>query len=318
MHKYTYAFAPDSPCLLDPLCIVSWIKGCTCVALCVCVSQSCLLWSHTLVRICTCIRTCMYVHLTAHVCCTTFKFTCKLGWPCAVLYECPSHCFSGLTFLLECAHASVHICMTSWLSMYGPPPWNAYMETTGASVWHCVCVCLSQPSSGHIPWLECVHASVHVYMCTWLTMCPWPHCIVTCKHGCHCVALSVCLSHASSCPTPWLEYVHTSVHVCAGETPLVGGETPLIGGERSPVRDEWPLFVAETSLIGGERHPVRGETPDWRWEISDWRWKTSSWRCDISDWRWETFDWRWETFDWRWETLCTKRVSKDKNSAITS
>ena len=38
----------------------------------------------------------------------------------------------------------------------------------------CLCValcgCHNHPTSGHIPWLECVHASVHEFMSTWLPM----------------------------------------------------------------------------------------------------------------------------------------------------
>ena len=39
----------------------------------------------------------------------------------------------------------------------------------------------------------------------------------------------VCLKHASSAPIPWLECVHASVLLYAGETPLTGDEKYLIG-----------------------------------------------------------------------------------------
>ena len=60
----------------------------TCVPLCgaKCMSQSPLLWSHTLVRMCTCISTCMHVHLTSHIWSTPFEKSCTnmcaLMWPC--------------------------------------------------------------------------------------------------------------------------------------------------------------------------------------------------------------------------------------------
>ena len=63
------------------------------------------------------------------------------------------------------------------------------------------------------PCLECVHASVHVFMSTLLPIlaqCLW---IVTLKVGCPCVSLCVCPSHPACGLTPCLECVHASVHV---------------------------------------------------------------------------------------------------------
>ena len=48
-------------------------------------------------------------------------------------------------------------------------PLHSYMQT-----WVSLCACSSQTSSGLTPWLEleCVHASVHICMCTWFPMSP--------------------------------------------------------------------------------------------------------------------------------------------------
>ena len=88
-------------------------------------------------------------------------------------------------------------------------------------VWQCVCVYLSHSASGPTPWLKCGHASVHVYMSTWLPMSAlllsketyqlqlgimW-------KPGCSCLALYVCPSHTTAGATPWLKYLHASIHV---------------------------------------------------------------------------------------------------------
>ena len=68
----------------------------------------------------------------------------------------------------------------------------------GSSVWHCIC------DPVPTPWLEYVHALVHVFMSIWLLN---PICIVTCKHGCHCVVLFL-FNQPTSSPTPPLACVY--------------------------------------------------------------------------------------------------------------
>ena len=70
---------------------------------------------------------------------------------------------------LECVHASVHEFMSTLHPMSGPPPMDSYMESW---VPLCVTVCVSQSSyfCWSTPCLECVHASVHEFMSTWLLM----------------------------------------------------------------------------------------------------------------------------------------------------
>ena len=76
------------------------------------------------------------------------------------------------------------------------------------------CVCPSHPASGHIPWLKCVHASVHVYISTWLPMSASPHLINYIKTWVPlCDSVSVCPSHPASGRTLWLKCVHASLHV---------------------------------------------------------------------------------------------------------
>ena len=53
----------------------------------------------------------------------------KNGCPCVSLCLCPIHPGCGSTPCLECAHASVHEFMSTWLLMSGPAPMHSLMET---------------------------------------------------------------------------------------------------------------------------------------------------------------------------------------------
>ena len=80
-------------------------------------------------------------------------------------------------------------------------------ENMDPCVWPCDCP--SYASSAPTPWLECVHASGHLCMCSWLPMSAWPICIVTWKHGYPCACPYYCLSD----PILWLECEHVTVHM---------------------------------------------------------------------------------------------------------
>ena len=90
--------------------------------------------------------------------------------PCMALCMCPSHLISVPTPCLECVHASVHVLMSTWVPHSASFPLHSYMEHG----FQCVvqCVCSSQSTSVPTPWLESVHASVHVFMSTWLPISP--------------------------------------------------------------------------------------------------------------------------------------------------
>ena len=77
-----------------------------------------------------------------------------------------------------------------------------------------LCVCCSHPTSGPTPWLECVYASVHAFMSTWLPLSPETN-IHTYIHTYmeSWVTLCLCPSHLISVLIPCLECVHASVYV---------------------------------------------------------------------------------------------------------
>ena len=187
----------------------------------VCTSQSCPFWSHILVRMCTYISTHMHVHLTPYVCLAILAQLHKK-------HGCPSMALCVSVSLLFWSHTLVRMqtCI-SWPPMSASLSLHSYMANIGAHVWHYMC--LSHFSSGPTPWLECVHASGHVCMFTWLSMSASPLWIVTCKHECPCVEL--CMSES---PLFWSHtlvrigtcmHVHLSPHVCL--TPFAESHTNM-------------------------------------------------------------------------------------------
>ena len=142
MHQYMSLCQPDSPCLLHPLCIVTWKNGFFCVALWVCCSHP------------TPWLECVYAHV--HVLMLKWipmspqipmHSLMKTWLPCMAQCMFPSHLISVPIPCLECVHTSVHVFMSTQLPMLAQPPIHCYMETWISlcdSV--CVCVCPSHPT----------------------------------------------------------------------------------------------------------------------------------------------------------------------------
>ena len=97
---------------------------------------------------------------------------CIVWWkpwhPCMAVCLCPSHLISVATPCLECVQASVCEFMSTWLLMSGPAPMHSLMETLAPCV--SLHVCPSHLISVATPCLECVHASVHKFMSTFLSV----------------------------------------------------------------------------------------------------------------------------------------------------
>ena len=99
----------------------------------VCLSQSPYFWTHTLVRMCTCIN---LVFMSTQL-------------PMLAQHPMDSYMETWVTiFFISSTPCSIGT-------------WNVWVS----SVWHYFCVC-------HTIGLECVHASVHIFMSTWLPISP--------------------------------------------------------------------------------------------------------------------------------------------------
>ena len=92
-----------------------------------------------------------------------------------------------------------------------------------------LCMCSSHLISVPTPWIECVHASVHVFMSILLPILAWPllHSYMETWVPL-CTSVCVCPSHPTSGHTPWFKctctcistwiYVHLIGHICS--TPM--------------------------------------------------------------------------------------------------
>ena len=89
----------------------------------------------------------------------------ETGCPCIAVCLCPSHLICSHTLFQMCTCIStwiyVHLTVLIWSS-----PMRSLIETGCPCI--AVCLCPSHLISDPTPCLECVHASVHVIMCTWL------------------------------------------------------------------------------------------------------------------------------------------------------
>ena len=141
-----------------------------------------------------------------------WTITWKHGWPCVALGVCHNQPISDHTPLLECVHASVHVLMFIWLPISVWCLVDSYMERC-VPLCSTACVYSNYSISGNIPWLEFVHASVHVFMSIWLLVSPQtPMHSYTDPWEPPCGSVFVSQSPhyvASTC----MECVHASVHV---------------------------------------------------------------------------------------------------------
>ena len=201
---------------------------------------------------CVLISTCMHVYLTVNVCSPSCKVLHKYVCPWVILFAWARYPFSACTPWSECVHASVHVCMSTQLPMLAQHPMDSYMETW-ISLCGSVCVCPSHPASGQTPWLECVHASIHIYICTWLPMstpCPMHSLMETWVPLCG----IVCLSQSPySIPLPWLECVHALVQQFMSTWLHMSAQTLCIVW--------WKPGCPCMSVCLCPSHPASGQTP---------------------------------------------------------
>ena len=150
MHQYMYLCPSESPCLLIPLCMETWVPLCSTVS-CSHPTSGATPWLE-----------CVYVsvHVFMSICILTWKHGC----PCMALCMCPSHLISIPTPCSECVHASVHILMSTWVPNSAQPPLPSYME-----IWVLVC--------GTVCMFQLVHFWSHtlIKICTWIRTCIYVH-----------------------------------------------------------------------------------------------------------------------------------------------
>ena len=113
-----------------------------------------------------------------------------------------------------------------------------------------LCVFHNQPISSHTPLLECVHASVHVYMSIWLYFIFTPLCIVTWNNLGPFVPLFDYSSNPIFGPTPCLENVHALVHVLLSTWHLMSASPHLHTYMERGVPLCGTVFVFQSSTSG--------------------------------------------------------------------
>ena len=110
----------------------------------------------------------------------------------------------------------------------GPPDSRSVLKPLCIVTWKhgcscmALCLCPSHLISIPTPCLECVHESVHVLMSTQLPILAQPP-MDSYMETWVLVCGSVCVapSHPACHPTPWLKYVHPSVHVYMSISPCL-------------------------------------------------------------------------------------------------
>ena len=140
------------------------------------------------------------------ICILTWKYGIICGTLCVFksLYFCPYTLFRMCTCISTSiyVHLTYHVCSTHYTLLHG---------NMGSSLRHCVCC--SHSTSVPTPQLECVYASVHVFLSTWLQM--------SLEISMHSYVetwvtmYGLCLfpGHLISVPIPCLECVYASVHL---------------------------------------------------------------------------------------------------------
>ena len=108
-------------------------------------------------------------------------------------------------------------------------------------------VCPSHLISVATPCLECVHASVHDFMSTWLLMCGLHPMHSLMETGGPCMAVCFYPSHLISVGTPCFECVHAPVHEFMSTWLLMSGPHPMHSLMHTWVPLYDSVFVSQSS-----------------------------------------------------------------------
>ena len=213
----------------------------------------------------------VFVSLVSHFCChTLFRMcTCISTWilclpytPCLVhpLWIGYMEIWVPLCVTLSVSHSPwlwshtlfrMCTCISTWIYVY--LTLHVWSTPYGIGTWKVGCprvslhVCPSHLISVATPCLECVHASVHEFMSTWLLMCGPPPMHSLMETGCPCMAVCLCPSQSHfcwhtlfrmcTCISTWI-YVHLAAYVWS--TPYA-----LFDGTWVPFYDS--VFVSQSS-----------------------------------------------------------------------
>ena len=112
----------------------------------------------------------------------------------------------------------------------------------------CVSFCLYpiHPSCGPTPCLECVHSSVHEFMCTLHPMSGPPPMDSYMERWVP-LCVTACVSQSPFVPTPCLECVHASVHEFMSTWLLMSGPPPMHSLMETWVPLYGSVFVSQSS-----------------------------------------------------------------------
>ena len=162
---------PDCACLFDPIWTVSWKHGCPCVTLCVCNKQP--ISGNTALLECVhaWVHVFMFIWLPISVWCPVDSYIER--W----VLLCSTVCMFHLLYLWSHNLVTMCTCTNTWIYVHftfhvRSTPFENVHGNMGTPLWHCEFVTLTifHQSS----WLECVHASVHVFMSICLPISFWP------------------------------------------------------------------------------------------------------------------------------------------------
>ena len=226
--------------MLHNLCMVTWNMYVT-VQQNLCVAVIPFVHMHQYINLCP--------YLTAHVCSTQFEqFHENMGAP---VWHCVFVTINLFLVTHLCQNVymhQVHVFMFIWLPISVWYPVDSYMERC-VPLCSTACVYSNYSISGNVPWLEFVHASVHVFMSIWLLVSPQtPMHSYTDPWEPPCGSAFVSQSPhyvASTC----MECEHASVHVLMWMWVLKIAPSPIHSDMETWVSVCGPLYVAVFSFL---------------------------------------------------------------------
>ena len=208
-----------------PLCIVSWKLGCPYLSLCLCPIHPACVPTPCL----KCVHASLHEFMSTLLPMTIPSPMHSLMETCVPLY--------GSVFVSQspnlCSYILFRMCTMHQYINLGHPDFPYLVHPLCIVWWKLgIPVCQSAwfPFTSFVPTpcLECVHASVHEFVCH-LTVLIWysPYAYCDVRLSAPCMAVCLCPSQLISDPTPCLECVHASVYKFMSTWLSMSGPHPL-------------------------------------------------------------------------------------------